>query len=146
MDDLEGERRELKRILDAKRKEKRNRAFKTGLHCYKTPKELRRSKPKRKLVAFPTYEKAENQKMPPRCQGYRIVHKFGGARELSRIMQIHLEPSGWRAAGAIYKWTSETAVGGTHGLIPASAVDDIKMCARGEGIFLSDEDWVPGVR
>lgn len=142
MDDGEAERLALKAILDAKRKfPKRGRRT-----MNKVPRELKRTRPKRRLPNFPIYEVADGAVMPPKCQAYRILHKFGGARELAAAIRRHLPASQWRANSTIYKWTYSVDRDGTGGLIPTCAVEDVKTIARLEGIFLSDEDWAPGVR
>jgi len=73
-------------------------------------------------------------------QASRIVDKFGGPGRLANLMKFHGRP---RNRVNIYRWNYPRSKGGTNGLIPTSALDDILYVARREGIYLSDDDLKP---
>lgn len=77
-------------------------------------------------------------------QAQSIIHKFGGARELARVLREmsddpkhHLNPS------SIYRWMYPREVGGFGGEIPARHIKLIIKAARFAGIFLEEKDIYP---
>lgn len=79
---------------------------------------------------------------PPRSQAEAIIRRFGGPRDLARALAAVGAP---RDPSAIYRWTYPRDQGGTGGLIPTSAVKDVKRAARFAGIELRPEDWDPPI-
>lgn len=77
---------------------------------------------------------------PPRSQAERIIHKFGGAARLSKIL-TKMGPKYARDVSQIYRWTYSSDKGGTDGVIPRTAMDAIVKAARYEGILLTEKDF-----
>lgn len=73
-------------------------------------------------------------------QASRVFAKFGGVPNLLRSLRAARKP---RHFSVVYKWNAPKSVGGTGGLIPSSAIQDVMVAARLEGILLSDEDLSP---
>lgn len=71
----------------------------------------------------------------PVTQAERVIAKFGGPTELSRILNYTL--------AAVCKWTYPRTKGGCHGLIPTRALDRILSTARLHGVLLTEEDLKP---
>jgi hypothetical protein len=61
-----------------------------------------------------------------------VVDKFGGCRQLARVLRIH--PS------TISRWTASAAVKGTNGRIPQKYWGPIIMAAQDRGFSLSVND------
>lgn len=76
-------------------------------------------------------------------QAERVIRKFGGAKNLSRILLSLGRP---RDPATIYRWTYPKEIGGTDGLIPTAAWPDLLMAARQEGIILTSEEIDPRQR
>lgn len=73
-------------------------------------------------------------------QAERILKKFGGASRLAGLFNsLNIR----RNLHSIYKWTYPRERGGTNGLIPGSAMQDILQAARLDGILLTPEDLDP---
>lgn len=72
---------------------------------------------------------------PQMSQAARIIAKFGGARRLAALTKKN--PS------AVYKWDYPVDRGGTGGMVPSSAVKDVKEAAELAGIELTEADWAP---
>jgi hypothetical protein len=77
-------------------------------------------------------------------QAQNIIAKFGGARELARVLKEasedsrdHYNPS------TIYRWTYPKSEGGTGGEIPTAALKTIVKVARLAGVLLTPEDLYP---
>lgn len=84
---------------------------------------------------------------PPRHKGtqaYRIIKKFGGARRLWALLK-DLGPEHELSPSSIYRWDYPKEKGGTGGVIPTAAMPSVIKAARLEGIFLTPEDFYPGV-
>lgn len=76
-------------------------------------------------------------------QAERIIHKFGGARELARLFAACGCP---RDPATIYKWTYNSGPNrkdGTNGLIPTQAWPDLFRVARYSGVMITAEDMDP---
>lgn len=71
----------------------------------------------------------------PVTQAERVIAKFGGPIELSRILNYTL--------AAVCKWTYPRSKGGSNGLIPTRAMERINTLARLHGVLLTDEDTKP---
>lgn len=80
----------------------------------------------------------------PVTQASRIIGKFGGARRLCAILK-HLGPEHELSPSSIYRWDYPKSKGGTGGVIPTAAMKSVILAARLEGIFLTPEDFYPGV-
>ena len=65
----------------------------------------------------------------------RIVKKFGGVPQLAAAMSKH--PS------SIYKWFHPRKKGGTDGLVPTSAMQEVLDAALVNGVNLSSKDFDP---
>lgn len=76
----------------------------------------------------------------PRSQAEAIIRRFGGPRDLARALAKVGAP---RDPSTIYRWTYPRSQGGTGGLIPTSAIKDIKRAAMITGVVLRPEDWDP---
>ena len=79
-----------------------------------------------------------------RPQAQTLVAKFGGPRELSRILEQcsddpkdHIDPS------TIYRWMYPKDKGGTGGEIPLQSLRLILKCARLAGVMLKSADIYP---
>jgi hypothetical protein len=68
-------------------------------------------------------------------QAGRVIKKFGNARRLAVLMGC--DPS------RIYRWMHPRDKGGTGGLIPSSAMEEVLKCARLSGIILSPAELYP---
>lgn len=68
--------------------------------------------------------------------------KFGGARHLARALE---RIGKYRDPSVIYRWMypRRGSGSGTDGIIPTSAIKDVLMAARNEGIFISPEELHP---
>lgn len=79
-----------------------------------------------------------------RSQAQRVIDKFGGHRRLAAILNS-IDPKFSRNPTSLYRWTYPRERGGTAGVIPTSALPLIIKAARIEGIFLTAEDFYPGL-
>lgn len=74
-------------------------------------------------------------------QADRIINRFQNGRILAQAIKDATgkicDPS------RIYRWRLPKEKGGTGGLIPTSAVPQVKAAARLMGILIPDDDWVP---
>lgn len=91
----------------------------------------------------PPLMKSTSARPETRSQAERIFAKFNGARGLYEALERHGKR---RDITAIYRWTYPKAKGGTNGLVPASAMPDVVLVARLEGIVLTPEDTHPEQR
>lgn len=73
-------------------------------------------------------------------QAERVIRKFGGVRPLLNAL---IECGRKRTRTTIYKWTYATEAGGTGGLIPPRALNDVLHAAKLVGIKFSQEDLDP---
>ena len=71
----------------------------------------------------------------------RVIYKFGGARDLWRM--INEVAPGTIDASAIYRWTYPREKGGTGGIIPTRNLALILKAARLQGILLDEGDFHP---
>lgn len=78
-----------------------------------------------------------------KSQAQRIIDKFGNPYRLSAALK---RAGITRNATAIYKWTYPRSKGGTDGLIPTKALNEILAAARLEGIMLTQDDLDPRVQ
>jgi hypothetical protein len=76
----------------------------------------------------------------PLTQAERVIARFGGVPGLVRALR---QAGFHKQRAAIYKWTYPKSRGGTGGLIPTSAMHEILVAARMEGITLTAQDWDP---
>jgi hypothetical protein len=72
---------------------------------------------------YPTYNQAQ-----------KIVRKFGGEANLAKLIGV--------SRISVYRWQYRRPYG-CDGLIPTVQIEKIKSVARGEGVLLRPEDWVP---
>lgn len=79
------------------------------------------------------------------CQADRIIKKFGRPRDLAKALDLLAAKENndaiRRNATTVYRWTYSRDRGGTGGIIPTSAMNDVKRAARLQGILLTAEDW-----
>lgn len=68
-------------------------------------------------------------------QAQSIYKKFGGARNLARLLGKN--PS------TVYRWDYPKTKGGTDGLIPSSALREVIKLAFLHGILITAEDLYP---
>lgn len=73
-------------------------------------------------------------------QVYRIVAKFGGHVKLAEALAAVGRP---KSKVTIYRWSHPRSKGGAGGVIPSSALNDIILAARHQGIVLTPEDLDP---
>lgn len=71
--------------------------------------------------------------MPKQSQAAKIIGKFGGARQLARLLN--------KNASAVYKWDYPLEKGGTGGFVPSSAITSVKEAAELAGVELTAADW-----
>ena len=83
----------------------------------------------------------QHQRPPAITQAGRIFEKFGGARGLMRALAAIGKP---KNPATCFKWTYSRAKGGTGGVIPSSALPDVLMAARHEGILITPDDLYKG--
>ena len=77
-------------------------------------------------------------------QAERVIKKFGGVHELADAFAKHKIN---RSKSTIYRWSYPYGVnGGTGGLIPLAAMQDILWLAEQEGVKLTSEDLDPRER
>jgi hypothetical protein len=76
-----------------------------------------------------------------KTQAERVYAKFGGVRNLYKALQAAGRA---RHITSIYRWNHPREAGGTGGLVPSSAVPDLLVAARLEGVVLTHEDLYPG--
>lgn len=77
-------------------------------------------------------------------QAQFIIDKFGGARELARVLKEFSDnPEHHFAPSTIYRWMYPKDVGGQGGEIPARHIKLIIRAARFAGILLTDKDIYP---
>lgn len=69
-------------------------------------------------------------------QAAKVVARFGGEAKLARLIGV--------SRITVYRWQYQRPYG-SDGLIPSPQIAKIRAVARGEGILLRDEDWVPRV-
>ena len=69
-------------------------------------------------------------------QAERVINRFGGARELARL--LNLNPT------SVYRWTYPVSKGGTGGIVPTQALHKLLRMAREQGIYLTANDLYPG--
>lgn len=65
-------------------------------------------------------------------QAQKIIDKFGGIDKMAVATGKHLT--------SIYRWLSPK---GSDGLVPTTAVFEVKAAAEFLGIELTAEDWMP---
>lgn len=85
---------------------------------------------RRKKLAFEKIEIIETQ-------AFRLLEKFGGARNLVRALARvgkHRNPS------TIYRWVYPRINGGTGGIVPSDMWPSIILAARLEGILITPQD------
>lgn len=80
---------------------------------------------------------------PLKPQAKRVIDRFGGPRRLARILKAIGRP---KDPACIYRWTYPKERGGTGGIIPTSAWNDVLFAARVEGILLTVEDLFPNAK
>lgn len=68
-------------------------------------------------------------------QADRIIHRFGGPKELARVINYSL--------AAVYKWNRPQYKGGSDGLVPTRALERIMTVARMFGVLLTEDDLKP---
>lgn len=74
-------------------------------------------------------------------QADRIINRFQGARILAAAIR---QATGDKCdPSRVFRWRIPKEKGGTDGLIPTSAVLQVKAAARLMGILIPDDDWVP---
>ncbi len=78
----------------------------------------------------------------PCSQAKRIIEKFGGAMNLVRALRDAGRP---RDKCNVYRWTWDREKGGTGGILPTSALQDVIEAARLEGVLLTTEDLDPRI-
>lgn len=76
-----------------------------------------------------------------KTQAERIFAKFGGAPQLAKAL---VAAGSKRHISAVYRWNLPKASGGTGGVVPSSAMQDVLAAARLEGIVLTADDTFPG--
>ncbi len=76
-------------------------------------------------------------------QAERIINKFGGVPNLVKALETAGRP---RHRQNIYRWTWPRERGGTGGVIPTSALEDVAEAARIEGVLLTPDDFDPRVK
>lgn len=76
-------------------------------------------------------------------QAQSLITKFGGPRELARILKETSGPEFHYAPSTIYRWMYPREVGGTGGEIPTAALKRIKQIARIAGVILTAADIYP---
>lgn len=92
----------------------------------------------------PRSEEERRKYVYPQAEG--IVRKFGGARELARIIKYMMpDPKDHWNASSIYRWTYPIEAGGTGGEIPVRAIKTVLMAARYAGIVLTIDDLYPNL-
>lgn len=69
-------------------------------------------------------------------QAAKVVARFGGEASLAKLIGV--------SRISVYRWQYRRPYG-SDGLIPSFQVEKIKAVARGEGVLLRPEDWVPEV-
>lgn len=74
-------------------------------------------------------------------QAENIIKKFGGARELAKVLK-DMGGDYWNPS-SIYRWTYPVEVGGTGGEIPTHAMKTVIKAARYAGILITLEDLYP---
>ena len=85
---------------------------------------------------------AANEMHCPQAQN--IIEKFGGARELARVLaEVCPDPKDHYNPSTIYRWTYPRSVGGSGGEIPAYALKTIVRVARIAGVLLTSADLYP---
>lgn len=72
--------------------------------------------------------------LPKYAQATKVAARFGGPAELARVLGVH--------RSTVYQWMMprDARRGGTDGVIPTRALLKIRDVARGEGVFLTDND------
>ncbi|MBS4045463.1 MAG: hypothetical protein KG075_09455 [Alphaproteobacteria bacterium] len=80
-------------------------------------------------------------------QAGRVFARFGGVPKLHQalkaLQEFRRDRRPVRDISTIYRWDLPAKNGGTGGLIPAKAMNDILAAARLEGIVLTPEDLFP---
>ena len=74
-------------------------------------------------------------------QADRIIAKFGGPKKLYAALRRLPDPRQHRGLAQIYRWNHTRTAGGTGGLVPSSAIADVKEAARLEGVVIQPSDW-----
>jgi hypothetical protein len=77
-------------------------------------------------------------------QAENIIRKFGGAREMARVLK-EIFPEDHYNPSSIYRWTYPKEAGGTGGEIPTAALKMVVKAARIAGILLTPQDLFPKV-
>lgn len=75
-------------------------------------------------------------------QAETVIRKFGGARELARILAAMGKPIN---PSSIYRWMHPKEVGGSGGEIPVRHIKLIMKAARMAGILLTTNDLYPHI-
>lgn len=78
-------------------------------------------------------------------QASRIITKFvgghpGGPVRLARLLTKHGYPTN---TATIYRWTYPKEKGGTGGLVPTAALNQLLYIARIEGVLITADDLNP---
>lgn len=68
-------------------------------------------------------------------QAEEVIKRFGNPYRVAEIIQ--------RRPSVIYRWTYPKSRGGTNGIIPAPALQELIKAARREGVLLTDECLIP---
>lgn len=103
------------------------------------PKRLRTLLP-RNFEEIMSDESPEEFFRKPKSQADRLIRKFGGARNLMRILKKIGEPL---TAATIYRWAYPKEKGGTGGLIPTRTWPTLFRAAKYAGVFISQEETDP---
>lgn len=77
-------------------------------------------------------------------QAQNVIDKFGGARELARVLE-DMCPEKALNASTIYRWMYPREAGGSGGEIPVQHIKLIMRAARYAGILLRTEDLYPHI-
>lgn len=96
--------------------------------------------------ARPGPKSADNLFELVRPQAQTLVAKFGGPRELARILrQCSDNPKDHITPSTIYRWMYPRSRGGRGGEIPLESLQIILKCARLAGVMLKTEDIYPNL-
>ncbi len=77
-------------------------------------------------------------------QAQNIIDKFGGARELARVLvAMSDDPNHHFSPSTIYRWMHPQSVGGSGGEIPSRHIKLILRAARFAGILIAENEVYP---
>lgn len=80
-------------------------------------------------------------------QAENIIRKFGGPRELARILKAVSEnPKDHITPATIYRWMYPRERGGQGGEIPLKSLQIVLRAARLAGVMLSTQDIYPHIK